>query len=798
MGQDKRALIGTQRYNIDLANLTLSQGFEIYGASAGDRIGGKVSKLGDINGDGISDMAFGDGMAYVIYGQNTNFLLNIDLTNLSLSQGFAIYGAGSVSNLGDINGDGIPDIFVGLNALSPLGRTEAGITYVIYGQNTSFSSNINLASLPLSQGFAIYGVNNYDWSGMAVSNLGDINGDGIPDMIIGARYADPFSRDMAGTVYVIYGQNISFGSNIDLASLSLSQGFAIYGADTYNWLGQSVNNLGDVNGDGIDDIIIGANVAAPPVNRYAAGITYVIYGQSTNFSSNIDLANLTLSQGFAIYGANVSDTSGWSVSGLGDINGDSIPDMIIGAPEADPFARSEAGIAYVIYGQNTNFLSNINLANLTLSQGFAIYGANAKDEVGASVSGSDDINGDGIPDIIIGAYHGDPAGPGAVYVIYGQSTNFSSNIDLANLTLSQGFAVYGANSTDMIGYSVSGSDDINGDGTPDVIIGSQYASPLGRVQAGIISVIYGFSPINYTICDGEQLCITKGLPVGTVGQVCVDPTNVFNPTTQQVVRINDTICDGEQLCISSSLYATCTPLLNKSIGECTKSASSSSTFKTWRILGLVGMITTGIETLAITYLLYKYCYKGSGKNMVRVASEVSQDQSILKPIGITLEEGREIKLIKLSNSDIYFNYGNGLVKTSWISSDDALLVYDHNQNNMVDSGSEIVFTTWSSNAKTDFQALLNVFDTNKDKIFDNRDIEFSKFYLWQDKNQNGRSDKGELIGLKDAGLISIDFNAQQEIVDSEDNAILGIAPINWGDGRVTDAYDLVFYGTVER
>ena len=143
---------------------------------------------------------------------------------------------------------------------------------------------------------------------------------------------------------------------------------------------------------------------------------------------------------------------------------------------------------------------------------------------------------------------------------------------------------------------------------------------------------------------------------------------------------------------------------------------------------------------------------------------------------------------------IYFNYDTQLVKTSWVGSKDAILVYDYNQNNKVDSGLEIVMTSLSPNSKSDFEALLNAFDSNHDHIFSAQDTEFDKFLLWQDYNQNGISEDHELKSLKEAGLISIDFNHQAQA--NQEMQVLGIlntADVYWADGRTTQAYDLVFY-----
>ena len=195
----------------------------------------------------------------------------------------------------------------------------------------------------------------------------------------------------------------------------------------------------------------------------------------------------------------------------------------------------------------------------------------------------------------------------------------------------------------------------------------------------------------------------------------------------------------------------------------------------------------------ILYKLKSCCKKVPDENTRKNVCELPTKP----PIGIALEEGREIELVKFEHSKTYFDYENNDTpkKTSWVGSKDAILVYDHNNNKMVDHASKIVLTSWCPVAKTDFAALLCAFDSNNDKRFDENDAEFSKFAIWQDKNQNGVSEHGELIALRDAGFAYIDFNTQVVVIDEimrEEYGMLNTAEVNWEDGRVTMAYDLVF------
>src|SRR3954447_4440198 len=207
-----------------------------------------------------------------------------------------------------------------------------------------------------------------DRSGFAVSDAGDVNGDGRADVIIGAYQAQNHTRPDSGSSYVIYGQ--ANPSNIDLLALTPSQGFQIDGAAAFDESGFAVSGAGDTNADGFADVVIGSESASNN-SRTSSGSAYVIYGHASN--SNIDLLTLPAARGFRIDGATPFEHTGTSVSSAGDVNGDGRADVIVGADFADNNSRTDSGSAYVIYGEATP--ANIDTVALTSSQGFRIDGA---------------------------------------------------------------------------------------------------------------------------------------------------------------------------------------------------------------------------------------------------------------------------------------------------------------------------------------------------------------------------------------------------------------------------------------
>jgi hypothetical protein len=224
---------------------------------------------------------------------------------------------------------------------------RAGSSYVVFGRSTGFAASIPLSSLNGNTGFRLDGVGADDESGIDVSTAGDVNGDDIDDLIIGAPFADPNGSN-EGSSYVVFGRSTSFASSIALSTLDGNTGFRLDGVTADDRSGRSVSGAGDVNADGIDDLIIGAPRAAP--NGAFSGSSYVLFGRSTSFAASIPLSTLDGNTGFRLDGVAMDDRSGRAVSDAGDVNGDGIDDLIIGAYNAGPSGRDLAGSSYVVYG----------------------------------------------------------------------------------------------------------------------------------------------------------------------------------------------------------------------------------------------------------------------------------------------------------------------------------------------------------------------------------------------------------------------------------------------------------------
>ncbi len=443
----------------------------------------------------------------------------ISLADLTGSNGFRLDGIDnndrsgfSVSGAGDINGDGFDDVIVGAFAASPGGNNEAGESYVVFGAAAGFPDAIDLSTLDGTNGFRLQGIDVSDRSGVSVSDAGDVNGDGFDDLIIGAVYAAPGGDALAGESYVVFGAAGGFAPALDLASLDGTNGFRLDGIDSVDASGYSVSGAGDINGDGFDDVIVGAAGS----NGFT-GESYVVFGAAGGFAPALDLASLNGSNGFRLDGIDADDYSGVSVSSAGDVNGDGFDDLIIGARQADPGGNGEAGESYVVFGAAGGFAASFDLSTLDGTNGFRLDGIDASDRSGVSVSDAGDVNGDGFDDIIIGAYKASPGGE--AYVVFGAAGGFAANIDLSTLDGTNGFRLDGIDPVDDAGWSVSGAGDFNGDGFDDVIIGAVRGDPNGNETAGESYVVFGaaggFDPaIDLATLDGTNGFRLDGIDIG--------------------------------------------------------------------------------------------------------------------------------------------------------------------------------------------------------------------------------------------------------------------------------------------
>ena len=491
--------------NFSLADLNGQNGFKMDG-QPGDNSGTAVSNIGDVNSDGYGDILIGadtaqnsNGLVYIIFGAYVGNNSIFSLGSLNGKNGFKIDLGGQIGSSGsalkDINADGYDDFVVGAWESSPNGQTSAGSSFVIFGGrlvgNTGTITNLNG-----SNGFSIAGEFSFDFSGSSVSSAGDINGDGYLDILIGAPYGRvPYCCGTplkVGHSYVVYGgPNVGNNGSIELVSLNGTNGFRLNGEIDGDQSGSAVSGGGDINGDGIDDILIGAwmDVAG---NRTQPARSYVVFG-GAGIGSNgqFNLSGLNGIDGFKIMGELTSDyfsniyIDPW-INLAGDVNKDGYVDFLMGASGYDDptgVIYSSVGRTYLLYGNsNIGKPGYFNLSTLNGTNGFEFLGEMDTNS-GSSVNGIGDFNDDGYDDFItVGT-------PG--YVIFGGSIRGVSPLSFTNLNGNNGFRI---NPELYIG-TVSSAGDMNGDGVNDLLCGcNSYGAALNGIHAGRSYIVFGDSP----------------------------------------------------------------------------------------------------------------------------------------------------------------------------------------------------------------------------------------------------------------------------------------------------------------
>ena len=388
------------------------------------------------------------------------------------NQGLAGFGY-SVASAGDINHDGYDDVIVGAPDYDN-GSTDEGRAFVFHGSATGLSPTPNWTA-ESDQAGAVFG-----WS---VASAGDVNGDGFDDVVVGAPYAD-FGQAEEGAVAVYHGS---------ASGLQPLPAWTAQSDQVAAWLGMSVASAGDVNGDGFDDVIIGA--------------PYADFGQTNEGSVAVYHGSATGLQPLPAWTAQSDQAEarfGWSVASAGDINGDGFDDVIIGAPYAD-FGQTNEGSVAVYHGSATG---------LQPLPAWTAQSDQAEARFGWSVASAGDVNGDGFADILVGAPYSDfgQTDEGAVAVYHGSATGLSL---VPNWTAQSDWP------NAWFGQSVSTAGDVNHDGFADVIIGAPRFDNVGTL--GRASVFYGSTgglrPTPDWIVESSQWANEFGNSVSTAGDV---------------------------------------------------------------------------------------------------------------------------------------------------------------------------------------------------------------------------------------------------------------------------------------
>jgi FG-GAP repeat/FG-GAP-like repeat len=420
--------------------------------------GSTVAAARDVNGDGLGDFVVGapqwypGGAVYVVFGSRRLLSLSLPLSALG-SHGFRIEGGHdfdtigqNASGVGDFNGDGLADILVG-------GLGYARATYVVLG--TRETSPVRVTS----SRSRVIRIRNAS----PVGSAGDVNGDGFADVVVRrARQREPAS------LYVVFGADSRVP--VDLSRLR-SRGFAIIGADCCTDALRSAVRIDDVNGDGRDDLGVLSSMTA---NHLETTTTWLVFGKAD--SQPIELTPMMHTSAYAIQkSVGTRDTDVDRVARAGDVNGDGVADLLVAAPANN----DHAGTVYAIFGARERRRIDVSMLR---NAGFAIDGAHAWQELGRSYLGpAGDVDRDGFSDVLFTGRDGIVT---EVWLAYGSPD--SGRLTVGNIG-KRGFRLGVPRWGDPVEVAAGG--DVDGDGRVDVLVGN----PLAAGEDGDI-VVYTLKP----------------------------------------------------------------------------------------------------------------------------------------------------------------------------------------------------------------------------------------------------------------------------------------------------------------
>lgn len=417
------------------------------GEQVGGEYGSAVSTAGDVNGDGVADILVGaplasvsvyrEGVVDAFYGSNQNGLAQEANWVEGGGQEASRFGT-AVAAAGDVNNDGFDDVLIGSPGYDTAEQQpNHGAAFLYLGSGDGLQADPTWFVQGDKKEFEL---------GNALDGAGDLNGDQYLDLVISVHhYTD--EQFLEGQVRVYYGSASGFESTSYWSYASNQSGAR---------LGTAVAGVGDLNGDGFDDLAVSAQYYDTEFD--SAGAVFVFYGSELGLGTEFD---------WLATGSSEDELFGASIASPGDLNLDGFTDLLVGAPAYDSSYIMDQGAAFVYLGSADGLSSH---------PAYVWNGWQSDSQFGASLSGGGDINADGYPDVIVGApfYVEDKATVGSIFVFYGREQGFLSRYDWQNF--GKAFSEYGS--------SVAAAGDVNGDGYGDILAGApEYKiaeDPMGR------------------------------------------------------------------------------------------------------------------------------------------------------------------------------------------------------------------------------------------------------------------------------------------------------------------------------
>ncbi len=357
---------------------------------------GAVSEAGDVDGDGYADFLIGAsnsqeagyfmGEVYLVLGRDSGWGAQEPLADADASfRGYADrdYAGASLAAAGDVNGDGLDDFLIGAPS-NQYNDESNGRAHLVLGRTSGWETNTSLADTDV----VFVGEASTDMAGASLAGLGDVDGDGYDDFLIGAPRAGE-GTDRNGYVYLFLGGGDDWTGEI---SMSEADGSWV-GTSYVSSAGYAVAGAGDVNGDGLDDLLIGS----PGTSN---GRAHLVLGRTGGWAMDESLGDSDASYWSWDHNTGI----GYSLAGVGDVDGDGYDDMLVGAQ-----AQTDDGITYLIFGGDAGWAPDTEIETADAS-----FIGSSDESAGTHVAAAGDVNGDDAPDFLVAGRKG------RVYLVRGE------------------------------------------------------------------------------------------------------------------------------------------------------------------------------------------------------------------------------------------------------------------------------------------------------------------------------------------------------------------------------------------
>ena len=490
----------------------------------------------DVNGDGFDDLLFGAaidkqvkdeaGKIYLFFGKEGGWAQNMSLDEADATfLGERLGGKAGyfISSAGDVNGDGLNDIWVSAAGDSEAG-SDHGQVYLILGKKTGWGKNVSLAHVDAS----FLGGKENDNIAISLGQPGDVNGDGYDDIVFGSH--------MNGA-YLILGKPTGWSMDTPISKADAT----FKDNDKNDDFGTITSIIGDVNGDGLDDLIVGSQ------NDYVSemGKAYLFFGKRTGWSKDIETSSADVV---------LSGQPFLQVAKVGDANGDGIDDLLWGFPEYSlNITESFDYKLHLTFGKKGPWAKNLDENDDTVSfvVDDPVFVTHSFPDL--ALSGAGDVNKDGLDDLLFGIPNDNIGGDraGQIYLVLGRSSIWPTTMSLKEANAS----FIGEFMGDQAGWGLSGEGDVNGDGYSDIYIASTEKGylifpMLGKpdkrptlteigYQSTVEGKAFGYS-VSATDEDGDPLTYSlssapEGMTIDQSGRISYTPTSQEGGLEETVV-----------------------------------------------------------------------------------------------------------------------------------------------------------------------------------------------------------------------------------------------------------------------